>query len=489
MRLLFLTALFAVWLAAGTGAAQTPAAPSIYSPQVATFVVHSRALGQDRAVFVALPRSWGTTTRVYPVVVVLDGEAHFPEAATVVQQLADVGHAPEAIVVGIPNAGDGPTGRVRDLTPPGLSVSGSSLNEGGDRMLDFLQQEVMPELVNRYRAATPMILIGHSSGAILATYAAATRSRDFPVVIAVDAPASLQDGWLADRLTEAAKEPDHGHLRYVSVESRFGWTDSQWRALEAAAPTDWKIRRIRLTGESHLSMIFSGLYEGLKAAFDDYSIVGAPLTPRAPARAAFAHYEGIAAELGASVLPPRAVLSELVGDLLTEGRPDQARRALAWFTQGYGAGPEAVRLADLVAAVQAAPPLAETVESLEASPRATVAEILPFVGEWRGENWINPAAKSPMALRIRIEDDRVVSEVVRWDAGQERVEPATYLRVTAEGLDFGRLNGMRPRAMVVHVGQRRGDVLEGEMTFRGVVFPLPGEEPFPPIRFRLERAR
>lgn len=471
-------------------AAQIPSvsAPAPYLPQTSALIIPSRALGQDRPVFVALPRSYASTTRSYPVIFVFDGEAHFPEAAVVVQQMADVGHIPEAIVVGIPNLSGDPNRRVQDLTPPGLSVAGSTLSERGDRMLDFLIDEVMPELASRHRAAPPMILIGHSSGGILATYAAATRGDRFPVVISMDAPVTLQDGWLAARVIAAARGASPDHLRYVTVESRFGWTDAQWADLQQSTPAAWRTRRIRLTGESHNSMIFSGLYEGLKAAFDDYSIVGAPLVPRAQAQAAFAHYEAIAGELGEAMLPPRAALTELVTDLLTEGRTAEARRALAWSAQGYGDRASDGRMSALIAAVEASPPLTETVESLSAAPPPSAEQIRPFLGEWRGDSWINPAARTPLGLRIRLVDGRPVAEIINGSGADERVETATYLNVTTDGLEFGRINGMRPRAMMVRQGVRTGEVLEGEMAFRGVFFPLPGEDvTLPAVRFRLER--
>ena len=33
----------------------------------------------------------------------------------------------------------------------------------------------------------------------------------------------------------------------------------------------------------------------------------------------------------------------------------------------------------------------------------TRAEIAPYIGEWRGTQWMNPAAPSDVALRIRLE--------------------------------------------------------------------------------------
>ena len=109
--------------------------PGVIGAAGAAYHFASKSIGETRSVLVGLPKSYSVSHRGYPVIIVLDGEANFRPAMTVVSELSLLGHIPESIVVGIPN-----TDRLRDLTPPGLSVSGSSKNEGGDRFLDFLRR-------------------------------------------------------------------------------------------------------------------------------------------------------------------------------------------------------------------------------------------------------------------------------------------------------------------------------------------------------------
>lgn len=182
--------------AAPAAAAQTPAD---------TIVISSKILSRERTAFVSVPASHAVTRRTYPIVVVLDGEYNFTHARTVAGTLASLGHFPEAIVVAVPNASSSYEDRVHDMTPPGLSVSGSSRNEGGDRFLDFIEKELLTSVRERYGGGNPVIFVGHSSGAVIATYAAATRPASFPVVIAIDAPIHLDDHWLATQLTRAAR--------------------------------------------------------------------------------------------------------------------------------------------------------------------------------------------------------------------------------------------------------------------------------------------
>lgn len=461
------------------------AAQSAVGVRVDTFVVESASLGEARRVLVALPASHAATSRSYPVLLVLDGEWNFERAVTTARTLSGIGHVPELIVVGVPNSPGGYDVRVRDLTPPGLSVSGSSRNEGGERFLDFLERELLPVVTERYRGGGPSILAGHSSGGVIATYAAATRPA-FRVIVSIDAPIHLQGDWLSHRLRERAVAADSTPLRYVSLETRFGWPDSAWSALVNAAPASWRLERERLAGESHETMVFLSLYQGLKLAFTDYSIVGAPLPPRGSALGAFDYYIGVGRALGADLPPPAQVLHRLIEDLLIEGQVEAAERALGWLVDGYDAEGERVGFKTMIERTRAALPLAETVASLRATPFPSPVEMAAYLGEWRGHDWMNPEARSDMVVRFRSEGGRVVAESYEANLdGQMHWRAFEYLKVLPDGLEFGRLNGMRPMGMFTWKGRAHEGVLEGTAGFRGIVLPLPDGHMPPPIQFRL----
>jgi len=229
-----------------------------------SFQIASAILKETRRVYVVLPASYARSAgdRRYPMTLVLDGEANVPPAAAVSHELSRNGQIPESVIVAIPNM-DSMRGRLRDLTPPGLSVSGSSRNEGGDRFLDFIEKELLPAVDRQFRGAAPRTFIGHSSGGILVTYAAATRST-YRAVVAIDTPTLLDDDWLVKKLVERAKAAP-APLRYVSLEARFGWTDETWKALMAAAPATWKLYREQFKPkESHKSMVMLSMYLGLR---------------------------------------------------------------------------------------------------------------------------------------------------------------------------------------------------------------------------------
>jgi hypothetical protein len=129
-----------------------------------------------------------------------------------------------------------------------------------------------------------------------------------------------------------------------------------------------------------------------------------------------------------------------------------------------------------------------TVEDLKATPFATAEEIAPYVGVWSGERFGGPGPATPLELHVVVEGARVEAWVDHT-TGPPAVRRQTieYLKVLPDGLEFGYMNGMRPAGMIVYAGVRRGETLEGDQNFRGIVLPLPGGFMPPNIKFRLAR--
>jgi hypothetical protein len=436
------------------------------------YKIRSSILDEVRAVNVVLPASYAESPagRRYPVTIVLDGESNLAATAAVADELSRHGMIPETILVGIENA-NGMRGRVRDLTPPGLSVSGSSLTEGGDRFLDFIERELLPAVDRQFRGAAPRTIIGHSSGAILVTYAAATRST-YRAVIAIDAPVNLGENWLAQKLiARASASPTP--LRYVSFESRFGWPEASWRALVAAAPPSWKLRRESLRLEGHETLYMLGAYLGLREVFSDYSRL---VAQEKPAAEVLPYYAALGSSFGAQVLPPKPLLRDVVDELLAEGRGAGARAAYTMYVQAYGAPSDDAQVRAELTDAEQHPEPTETVASLLATPFPTPDEAKRFIGDWVGSHWMTPDAprNNQETLRIRVESGRVVAELLNPTAPPEhRVRKVDYLRVTPDGLTYGILNGMRPRGVVLWVGTLEGDTLSGKQRWGGVAPPEP----------------
>src|SRR5450755_1302956 len=94
--------------------------------------INSRILNEQRKVWVYVPNSGSNdfySKQRYPVVYLLDGDAHFYSVVGMIQQLSSVNGntiCPQMIVVGIPN-----TDRTRDLTPTHVAADLPFIDSNG----------------------------------------------------------------------------------------------------------------------------------------------------------------------------------------------------------------------------------------------------------------------------------------------------------------------------------------------------------------------
>lgn len=136
--------------------------------------ISSKILGEQRKIWVYVPDNGPEgiySKQRYPVVYLLDGDAHFYSVVGMIQQLSQVNGntiCPEMIVVGIPN-----TDRTRDLTPTHIDSdlpmmdSASSVNSGGgEKFISFIEKELIPYIDSIYPTEPYRMLIGHSFGGL-----------------------------------------------------------------------------------------------------------------------------------------------------------------------------------------------------------------------------------------------------------------------------------------------------------------------------------
>jgi predicted alpha/beta superfamily hydrolase/glyoxylase-like metal-dependent hydrolase (beta-lactamase superfamily II) len=176
---------------AKTLAAETEAPPTAYlldGTEVRD--VHARALNRDYQVFVALPESYRSSSRRYPVLFVTDAAYGFPVTRGIAQRLAKHAGLEEAIVVGLSYArGDSAVySRRRDYTP---SVPRSQRYESdtpgraaafgeAQAYAGFIADDVFPLIASRYRADMHRkIFVGHSYGSLLGLQLLLTRPKTF----------------------------------------------------------------------------------------------------------------------------------------------------------------------------------------------------------------------------------------------------------------------------------------------------------------------
>lgn len=147
--------------------------------------IQSEVLNEQRKIWVHVPNTQPNSGERFPVVYLLDGDAHFPSVVGMIHQLSTINGntvVPKMIVVGIPN-----TNRTRDLTP----IKDPSMNEpnysgGGEAFMEFLQNELIPYIDSNYPTSPYKLYIGHSLGGLTVINTLLKKPDLFNSYIAID---------------------------------------------------------------------------------------------------------------------------------------------------------------------------------------------------------------------------------------------------------------------------------------------------------------
>jgi predicted alpha/beta superfamily hydrolase len=278
--------------------AQAAPAPVPFSRR---FKLHSRHVGDDFVIDIALPAPYLPGAAPWPILFVTDGNLAFATAAATmgILPLEPGGPRPACVVgIGYDLAGEGVHAehlarRNRDLTtrrveewearmraaPPPFRLGDDMQTGGGDRFLDFIIDELGPWLAANLPVDTDdCTLTGSSFGATLTLYALFTRPGAFRGHLAISP--SL---WWADKHVVGVEEQfarSHADLDAALYLCVGGAEEAQapearmvsaFRAfaskLEARAYPSLRLTHDVLPGETHVSVFNAGLTNGLRRLF------------------------------------------------------------------------------------------------------------------------------------------------------------------------------------------------------------------------------
>jgi len=124
---------------------------------------NSNRLGESRQVKIQLPRSYDTSDKSYPIVVVLDGDYMFEIVAGNVDYAAYWEDIPESIVVGSNQYGK----RDNDVL---YSEQNSLPIETGAAFFEFISMELIPYIEKTYRTEKFKVAVGHGTTANFINY-------------------------------------------------------------------------------------------------------------------------------------------------------------------------------------------------------------------------------------------------------------------------------------------------------------------------------
>jgi hypothetical protein len=289
--------------------------------------IWSPTLKESRRFLVYTPPSYNDTTylpRSYPVLYLLDGDAHF-HSVTGLAQILGTGVngtfvVPEMIVVAISN-----TNRTRDMTPtradrdptgkpqPAFAASG-----GMTSFLGFIERELIPRVEQTYRTAPYRVFVGHSFGGITTINALYTIPGTFNAYVAIDPSLWWDDRLLLKQARERFGKPGlAGRALFVgqantiqpgdtTVNTHFNSIVQFNSILETFNTSGLRYAYKYYPADSHGSVPLIAEYDALRFIFEPYNVSLGRAVERPEYLAE--HFARVSAALGYRMDPPESMV-------------------------------------------------------------------------------------------------------------------------------------------------------------------------------------
>ncbi|HZW63553.1 MAG TPA: alpha/beta hydrolase-fold protein, partial [Flavobacteriaceae bacterium] len=306
--------------------------------------LRSTILNEDRAYWISLPDSYPnkeSAYKRYPVLIVLDGDLYFKSIAGIVNYMSsDVYRSwkiPEMIVVGIQNVD-----RRRDYTPDKIVTVRENNSGGGERFLSFLEDELIPELDQKYRTEQYRILFGHSLGGLLATHAYMKEKTLFNSFIAVDPSFGTWDSETMDKKLASLTEPSFERYLYIAT-ANWGKRNIRnrdrhvrlYEVLNSKCKGELPAKLEYFENENHNSVPLIAFYNGISSIFEGYGISYRNVESMEQLTQ---HFQSLSKRLSWELSPPESLVNQ-VGYAMLQNRDESVRqKALAFFilnTENY----------------------------------------------------------------------------------------------------------------------------------------------------------
>ncbi len=289
--------------------------------------VHSKVLGEDRTVLVALPKGYGESEDRYPVLYVLDGEFFFYQALAAVKFLSECTYIkthpiPEMITVGIVNVD-----RNRDFTPTHAPIQGSltyPTSGGGTQFLEFLQMELVPLINERYRTQPYNILSGWSFGGLFTVQTYLDSPDAFSAYLAISPSLWWEQDLVVERAKAAVAAGKVGNKPLVVTIGALegGDMDRSVRRgfiplFEDDRPDVSAFTPIEIAEREHYYSPYEAFFDGLRALFKNWGLPQERLNGGLDSVQNF--YQELSTRVGYTVKIPESAYQALVGSFISSG--------------------------------------------------------------------------------------------------------------------------------------------------------------------------
>lgn len=330
--------------------------------------LYSNILDESRNIWVHIPKSAinNTSNNIkYPVLYLLDGPEHFYSVTGMIKQLSTKNGnmiVPEMIIVAIPN-----TDRSRDLTPTHVDFdffSGDSIqysSGGGNKFLDFMEDELIPHIEKTYPVSSYRTFVGHSFGGLSVINALVSRQHLFNNYVAID-PSLWWDDQSFLKVTDSilsvnkfddkalfvgvANTMDEGMTikevrndtinKYSShIRSILKFVNSMDTQNDNGLLFKWKY----YNDDDHSSVPLIAEYDALRFLFPWYKFKEGndwySLNTQETVNLINSHYEKISEKFGYKVIPPERFVNSIANDFMYSKMPEKAYALLNLNIKNY----------------------------------------------------------------------------------------------------------------------------------------------------------
>lgn len=289
---------------------------------------HSEALGKDKNILISLPRDYDLkTTKLYPVLYVLNRMENFQIARQITTFLAEKGNIPEMIIVGVPHSGDAYV----EYTPY-QEHNQSQRRSAADELQMFLKAELIPFIDKQYRTRPSRMLVGHSLAGLFTMDVFLNDPKMFNAYIALSP--SYHHGVeilkAADRSMQKLRLQDYpvfysniGGDEYYKIADKYQEMQS---IFQNRAPQELRWMMKVADNNSHRVMPMLGLYDGLVSIFEGYNL-SMPQFRRQQYDGVINHYQKLSGEIGYVLQPTRGDIESLRNYFSEPERIDDAEIA------------------------------------------------------------------------------------------------------------------------------------------------------------------
>ena len=303
------------------------------------FLIHSKAINEDRTIWIHTPPEYNASTDTYPVLYLLDGGSHFKYVSEMVDFLSDfeTNFISKMIIVAIPN-----TERGRDFTP----IFDSKEN-GADNFLHFIKDELVPYIDKNYRTQPYRILEAHSLGGLFGIYANENAPELFQASIFIS-PALTGDKNRDKVMEEYAlylkKNKQLSRKIFVSIANEDKQAvDLLTKQLKMFASKSFQWNYKEYKEENHFSVPYKSMYDGLRFIYKNWHTEAFLNSNKILYKDIEEHFKKISNEFGYNINPTEDFINQLGYQQLRFKHIDEA---IEFFKQNIKLHPNSFNVYD-----------------------------------------------------------------------------------------------------------------------------------------------